>query len=65
MKSQKKATFGSILCTKVSLEPLWVHEYLTDLIQMMKILGLVSYKDFRQARDEPVPAVMLGKYFLF
>lgn len=33
-----------------------MHEYPTDLTQMMKIWELVSYKDFRQA-----PAAMMEK----
>lgn len=36
-----------------------MHEYPTDLTQMMKIWELVSYKDFTQA-----PAAMMEKKFL-
>lgn len=38
-----------------------MHEYLADLTQIMKTWGLISHKDFKQARYEPVPAAMMEK----
>lgn len=39
-------------------------EYMANCTQMMKTWGLVSYKDFREARCEPAPGAMIEKNIL-